>query len=179
MTRKRKRGHSGFPARAAALLLLLAPAAVAEEQPLAPLAFLAGSCFLGTFADGKTQDLVCYDWMLDGKFLRSRHRVIGGPGPYSGETILARNQTTGQLEYTYYNSMGGILRGAIVPTPDGLSFPPQKVEMQGAEHELRSAWRKTENGYVASSERKDGDAWKPFMSITFVRKGPASEWTEK
>jgi len=171
-------------ARAISISFLLAISAVAEaptpaEDPLAPLRFLADSCFLGTFADGKTQDLVCYSWMLDGKFLRSRHRVIGGAGPYSGETIVAHNQATGKLEFTYYNSAGGILRGEIVPTEDGLLFPSEKVEMQGAPRELRSVWRKTADGYVAATERNEEGEWKPFMKITFVRSGPASEWTER
>jgi hypothetical protein len=174
-----KRGHAAL-----ALVLLFASSTVAEtppsaEDPLAPFAFLADSCFLGTFADGKTQDLVCYSWMLDKKFLRSRHRVVGGTGPYAGETILGRNQATGKLEYTYYNTLGGILRGEIVPTADGLSFPPQRVEMQGAAHEVRSAWRKTDTGYVASSERNENGEWKPFMQVSFARKGPASEWTDR
>jgi len=168
-----KAAREAWPATIAFLRKHLLGVTAAEfgntADPLAPLQFLADSCFLGTFADGKTQDLVCYTAMLDRKFLRSRHRVLGSG--YSGETILGLNQKTGQLEYTYYNSLGGILHGQIEATADGLRFPPETVEMQGAEQVVRSAWRKTETGYVASSERKDGAAWKPFMTVTFERKG--------
>jgi carboxymethylenebutenolidase len=170
-----KAAREAWPTTLAFLRKHLAVSAAASlplpaDSPLAPLAFLADSCFLGTFADGKTQDLVCYTWMLDRQFLRSRHRVIGAPQPYAGETILGRNQTTGKLEYTYYNSLGGILRGEIEPTTEGLSFPAEKVEMQGATREVRSVWRKTESGYVAASERNAEGEWKPFMTITFERK---------
>jgi len=171
---------SRLPRRTAAALAP-APAGSGAPQgdPLAGLAFLADSCFMGTFADGRTKDLVCYEPILGGRFMRSRHRVIGGPGPYSGETLLARNQVTGTLEFTYYNSAGGILRGAIVPTGDGLLFPSEKVEMQGAPAELRSVWRwKEGGGYVATSEKLDGGAWKPFMTIDFVRLGPDVRWSE-
>ncbi|MCM2269155.1 MAG: DUF1579 domain-containing protein [Thermoanaerobaculia bacterium] len=167
---------------AVALPLVLAAVAGADPpaDPLAPLAWLAGSCWTGTFADGKTQDLVCYEWMLGGKFLRSRHRVIGGEGPYAGETILARNPTTGRLEFTYFNSPGGIIRGEIEPTEEGLLFPSEIVEMGGQPYELRSVWRREgEDRYVAVTERLEAGAWRPFMTISFVRSGPASDWSEE
>ena len=42
-------------------------------------------------ADGKTRDFICYEWMLGGKFLRSRHRVIGGADSLAaaGAALLA------------------------------------------------------------------------------------------
>lgn len=181
MTRTSSRARSLF-----ATCLALATAAAAADgaapaaDPLAPLAWLAGSCWTGTFADGKTHDFVCYDWMLGGKFLRSRHRVIGGEGPYSGETILARNPTSGRLEFTYFNSPGGIIRGEIEPTADGLLFPSEKVEMGGRPFELRSVWRREgDDRYVAVTERLEEGTWRPFMTISFVRSGPASDWSEE
>ena len=164
-----KAASDAWPQTIAFLRKALVASASIGEDPLAPLAFLADSCFLGTFADGRTQDLVCYTWMLDKKFLRSRHHVLDSE--YWGETILGRNQKTGKLEYTYFNSTGGVLRGEIEPAADGLRFPAEPVEMQGAERVVRSAWRKTDTGYVAVSERQDGTDWKPFLTITFERKG--------
>lgn len=155
----------------ASVLLAAGPA---SASPLAPLDFLSGSCFLGTFADGKTKDLVCYEPMLGGKFLRSRHRVIGGAGPYSGETILGFDKASGKLEFTYFNSLGSTMRGTIEPTADGLRFPDEKA----GDAVLRSFWTKTPDGYVATTQKQDGDAWKPFMKIVFVRQGPATGWTE-
>ena len=154
------------------------PAAPAVEGPLAALAPLAGSCFLGTFADGKTRDFICYEWMWGGKFLRSRHRVIGGAGPYAGETLISHDASTGKLAYDYYNSAGGIVRGRFEAVPGGFDFGSDKVEMAGAPVELRSTWRWTGDGYRAVSEKRVGDAWSPFMTIDFVRSGPASDWTE-
>ncbi|HEX9800309.1 MAG TPA: DUF1579 family protein [Thermoanaerobaculia bacterium] len=164
------------------LALALAAGSGAREpdstSALAPLAWLAGSCWTGTFADGKTKDFVCYEWMLGGRFLRSRHRVIGGEGPYSGETILARGPKTGALQFDYYNSLGGIVRGEIEPTDDGLRFPSEIVETAGERFELRSVWRRDgEDRYVAVSEKLADGEWRPFMTIDFVRSGPASEWS--
>lgn len=163
-------------------LLVLPFSGIAAEPPatpLAPLAWLAGSCWTGTFADGTTRDLVCYEWMLGGQFLRSRHRVIGGKAPYAGETILGRNAATGALEYTYFNSAGGVMRGEIVPVEDGLSFPPDTMEMGGTTFEVRSAWKRHgPDRYVATSERLVDGVWKPFMTIDFVRSGPSSDWSD-
>lgn len=157
-----------------------APGTAPAGSPLAPLAWLADACWTGTFADGKTLDLVCYDWMLGGKFLRSRHRVIGGAGPYSGETIWARHPTTQKLEFTYFNSLGGILPGEVEPFVEGLRFPSEKAEMGGESFELRSVWRRRgDDRYVAVTERLESGDWRPFMSIDFVRSGPASDWSEE
>lgn len=150
----------------------------ASPRPLASLAWLAGSCWTGTFADGRTKDLVCYEWMLGGTFLRSRHRVVGGAGPYEGETVLGHSAGTGKLEYTYFSSPGAIMRGETVPVEKGLSFPAARVEVGGATIELRSAWTRVgEDRYVATSERFAGGEWTPFMRIEFVRSGPSSGWS--
>lgn len=153
------------------------PPPAAADDPLAPLAWLAGSCWIGTFADGVTRDLACYEWMLGGKFLRSRHRVIGGKGPYSGETIFALDPATGRLGFTYYNSLGGIVRGAVEPAPDGVLFPSEKVEQGGQSFELRTTWRRRgADGYAATTEKLVEGEWRPRMTIEFVRSGPASNW---
>jgi hypothetical protein len=173
-----------WKAAALALSMIATPLAAADAEStgdgLAPLAWLAGSCWTGTFADGKTRDVVCYEWMLDGKFLRSRHRVVDGEGPYSGETILARNPTTGALEFYYFNSAGGIVRGEIEPAAEGLRFPREIVEIRGERFELRSVWsRPTEDRYVAATEKLVDGEWRPFMTIEFVRSGPATDWSKE
>ena len=152
-------------------------AAAPEASPLAPLAPLAGSCFMGTFADGRTRDFICYEWAFDGKFLRSRHRVIGGAGPYSGETLISWDAEAGKFAFDYFNSAGGVVRGRFVAVGGGFDFPSEKVQMQGAPAELRSTWRWTERGYHAASEKLTAEGWRPFMTIDFVRSGPASDWT--
>jgi hypothetical protein len=112
--------------------------------------------------------------MLGGKFVRSRHRVIGGSAPYSGETILGYDKASKTLEFTYFNAHGATMRGTIEPTADGLRFPDERA----GDRVLRSTWIKTADGYVATTEKREGDAWTPFMKIAFVRQGPASGWTE-
>lgn len=149
------------------------------DSPLAALGWLAGSCWMGTFEDGSTRDHVCYDWRYGGTWLRSRHRVLGGAGPYEGETWIGWNSAAGQLEFNYFNSPGGIVRGAIQPTPDGLAFPDETVEMRGRTTTLRSRWKRDgEDRYVAVTEKLVDSEWQPMMRIEFVRGGPASDWIE-
>jgi hypothetical protein len=175
------------PARSLAVICLVLATAVAAVEgdasppdALAPLAWLAGSCWTGTFADGKTKGLVCYEWMLDGKFLRSRHRVSSDGAPYAGETVFGRDGATGGLRFDYYNVLGDAIRGPIEVAGGALLFPSEKYEKDGKSFELRSVWRRDgEDRYVAVTERLEEGAWRPFMTIFFVRSGPASDWSEE
>ena len=57
------------------IVALLVPMAARAEPSahFAPQAFLAGSCWRGTFPDGKRTDEHCYEWVYAGQFLRDRH----------------------------------------------------------------------------------------------------------
>lgn len=157
---------AGFAARAET------PAAA---DPLAPLAWIADSCWTGTFANGKTKDFICYEWEFGGKFLRSRHRVVGGEAPYSGETLYSFDRSAGAIHYDYFNSLGDVLRGEVVPTAEGVSFPSERVTIGGQSAEIRSSWkRRGEDAYSAVTERRDGEEWKPLFTIEFRRDAPAA-----
>jgi hypothetical protein len=150
-------------------------AARAAESPapagaLAPLAWLAGSCWTGTFADGKTRDLICYEWVFGDKFLRSRHHVEGGEKPYAGETLYSVDPASGAIHYDYFNWLGDVLRGEVVPTADGVDFPVEKVTIGGEAAEIRSSWkRRGDDAYTAVTERRFGDEWRTVFTIEFVR----------
>lgn len=98
----------------------------AADRPLAPLAFLAGYCWNGTFADGKTTDEHCYEWVYGGKFLRDRHLVRGGPQPYQGESLYFWDGEQKALAYIYFNSDGGVSRGTLKIEGDTLLFPTER-----------------------------------------------------
>jgi hypothetical protein len=57
--------------------------AAAPIEPLQPMAFLAGHCWKGDFADGKQSDEHCFTWLYDGKALRDTHTVRTPGGPNS------------------------------------------------------------------------------------------------
>src|SRR5262245_53601266 len=101
------------------------------SSPLAPLEFLVGSCWVGTFADGKQTDEHCFEWMLDRKFIRDRHVVRNGPEPYSGETVYAWDASAKQITFAYYSSAGFILNGSVKQAADSIVFPSSMQTAQG------------------------------------------------
>jgi hypothetical protein len=78
------RAQSALPTIAATILAIASGFAAAEpaeaEKQLQPLAFSAGHCWTATFADDKTTDTHCYDWMHGGRQLRDTHVVRGAAG---------------------------------------------------------------------------------------------------
>ena len=84
-----------------AILALLAAAQPMAAPQLEPLAFLAGHCWEGRFADGKV-DTHCFEPVYDGRYLRDRHAVTGAGSTYAGETLYAWDQAAGRVIYTYW-----------------------------------------------------------------------------
>lgn len=133
--------------------------------PLAPLKFLGGYCWNGTFADGKTTDEHCYEWVYGGKFLRDRHVVRGGEQPYQGETLYFWDGELKAIAYIYFNSDGGVSRGTLKADGDQLLFPAERYNEGGKTREFSTTiTRDGEQGYASiTHELKDGqrvEAWR-------------------
>src|ERR1700754_2396321 len=111
------------------MTLLLA--SLSQGQPmtlspqLQPLAFVAGSCWRGTFPDGRQTDTHCFTPIYGGAFIRDVHVVEGAPQLYSGETLYRWDAALGGIEYDYYASDGSHSRGAARPAANGLLFPEE------------------------------------------------------
>src|SRR3954468_13578670 len=83
---------------------------------LDPLAFLAGSCWKGTFAGRNVSDEHCFTWMYNQRFLRDRHVVAGDSVPYQGETTYAWDAGQKQIVYWYIALPGFYSHGNVEPT---------------------------------------------------------------
>lgn len=159
-----------------ALLLvaaLIATPASAQTQanPLAPLDFLHG-CWRGTFAGASgLTDEHCFTPMLGGRYLRDTHAVRGDASGYAGESIYAFDYEAQRITYSYYASDGGMSRGTVDVTPDGLAFPADRyVGGDGGVLNMRSRWVKDgPDRFTAITEARDGDVWRASMRIAFVR----------
>jgi hypothetical protein len=133
------------------LTVLAAPsfAATAASVPAAPLRaeleplrFLVGHCWSGRFRDGAV-DRHCFESVYGGRHVRDRHEVKGPGAPYSGETLYSWNAETKQVEYTYWNSEGGVSRGTMAPAPGGLDFGDQvHTGPDGRKTIISTQWRK-------------------------------------
>lgn len=126
-------------------LLIAASLSAADEPPalrqeLEPLAFLVGHCWRGSFASGET-DTHCFEPVYDGQHVRDRHEVAGPDGIYRGETLYSRDGET--VTFTYWNSLGGVSRGAMRPLGDRLDFGDETYrDPGGREIALSTHWRR-------------------------------------
>jgi hypothetical protein len=170
-----KTGHACAGAAVAALLLSTLPANGAAdatiESALAPLAFLAGHCWVTQVSEAET-DTHCYEWMHDGQQLRDRHVVRGKSPGYLGETVYAYNGERKRVEYRYWNSLGGLSDGYVESAADGsLRFLDDRyVGPDGVVHVFSSEMRRPADGrYTMVSRYKEGEAWKEMWSRDFSR----------
>lgn len=109
---------------------------------LEPLRFLVGGCWRGTFKNGAV-DTHCFEGVYGGRHVRDRHEVTGPGGLYRGETLYSWNGSAKQVEYTYWNSSGGVSRGRMAPTADGLDFGDETYTgADGRKMTISTAWRK-------------------------------------
>lgn len=100
--------------------LLLLAAAAAATPGLAVFDPLLGQCFAGEVAEGAI-DTHCYEPAYGGTHVLDRHRVVaGGQMVYAGETLYSREGA--ELSFTYWNSNGGMGRGAALPFDNGICF---------------------------------------------------------
>ena len=134
-----------------------------------PLAFLVGSCWEGTFPDGKSTDKHCFEWVYGGKFIRDRHRSGGQKAPYEGETWHGWDTERGSLVFWYFNSLGGVSTGTALPTAEGIVFPERHVSSQGI-REFRSVWKQTSaDSYKTVLMEKTGEDWVEVWTMSFKR----------
>lgn len=133
---------------------LLALAMAGASAPLAPLQFLVGHCWRGEIAGGKQVDTHCYEDVYGGKHVRDRHEVTGGKSIYRGETIFSWNAKLGHVEYTYWNSLGGVSRGTMTVKDGVLDFGDESYTgSDGKIRKIATSWRPSEKSYeVISTE---------------------------
>lgn len=138
------------------MLLLIAAAAAATAQPplraeLEPMRFLVGHCWRGDMKNGAVRDTHCFEPVFDGQHIRDRHEVTGEPATYRGETLYSWDGATGRIVYVYWNSLGGVSRGSMLPKPDLFDFGDETYSgPDGRQIAISTVWRRTgERGYEA------------------------------
>ena len=171
-----------LPALALVVCLLAPPALAAEEsetdERFAPVAELAGHCWIGPFPGSQARDHHCWEWILDGNFLRDRHRVTGGESPYAGETIYGWDAEASQLRFWYFNTLGGVSTGTVERDGERWLFRESYSGSDGTdsgatELEIRSFLvREDDESYsVVSEKRQEDGEWQIMFSMRLVRTG--------
>jgi hypothetical protein len=109
---------------------------------LEPLSFLLGHCWRGEFKNGSV-DTHCFESVYGGQHVRDRHEVTGKGAPYRGETLYSWDGSARRVGYTYWNSSGGISRGTMAATGEGLDFGDQTyMGPDGRRTKISTMWRK-------------------------------------
>jgi hypothetical protein len=128
-------------------MLWLIPAAMAAAvQPplrpeLEPMRYLVGHCWQGVL-DGAARDTHCFQPVFDGQHIRDRHEVTGAAGRYRGETLYSWNGAARRVEYSYWNSLGGIIHGTMVPAEGRLDFTAGVPGADGRTVDVFAVWRR-------------------------------------
>ncbi len=141
-----------------------------RPDPLAPLRFLAGSCWRAEISGGDLVDVQCVEEIAGG-FLRSRHAVFGTKPEYSGETLYFVDAETETARFVYFTSLGGVSRGSVVAEGGRLVFPDQRhVARDGAEMRLYGRLeRVAADAFRSENRRWVKGAWTDAVRMTFTR----------
>ena len=166
-----------MPRRLAALALIglaTATGATLAAEPaelLKPMSFLAGHCWKGTFADGKTTDEHCFAWMYGGRALRDTHTVRRSGKPDGvGESTYYVDSAGNKLEFLYIENSGGFSRGIVESLPEALLFPDTQYISDGEAMVYRARWtRQGEKAYEAWSEAQTPDGWSTMFKVLLKR----------
>ena len=161
------------------ILTLSAGRSLAAQTPAAmdklePLAFLAGSCWKGTFAGRPVTDEHCFAWVYGGRFLRDHHVVRGDSVPYEGETTYAWDAQQKQIAYWYIALPGFYSHGNVDATDGALLFRDNLVT--STPRQLRTTWRRsTADAYTVIVEEVTNGKSKELWSMVMRRSRPAPE----
>ncbi len=150
----------------------VSPPATGSEAPagaerFAPVGELAGRCWVGRLGEGKGRDVQCFDWAIDGRFLRNRHRLTGPGGVYQGETLYGWDPGQGVLRYWYFTSLGGVSEGTVERQGEGWVFRERYRGSEG-EMELRTAFsRDGDDAFSVDTRVLREGRWEPFGAVRF------------
>jgi hypothetical protein len=126
----------------AALLAGTTPSVPALRPELEPLRFLVGHCWRAPMKQGTEQDTHCFEPAYGGQHVRDRHEVTGAAPPYSGETLYSWNGVDRRIDYVYFNSLGGVSRGSMVPKPGLFDFGGETYTgADGTRITMSTEWR--------------------------------------
>jgi len=142
------------------IILAAATPGHAEDNPLAPLAPLVGSCWHGQFAGQNRTDSRCFTLVYDGAHIIDRHRVESGDTIYEGHTIFSWNAEENRIDYVYFNSLGGVSMGSLETIENGFAFPDETYQApDGSMQTIHSTWTIEQDGWQQNAHEGDNLIW--------------------
>ena len=121
------------------------------EPALAIFAPLLAKCFAATLSPGVI-DRHCFAAVYGEAHVRDTHVVTaGGKAVYSGETIYSFDGKG--LEFTYFNSMGGVGHGTVAVQTPVLTFSgSMKADPSKTPQPMSGKWTIGEGGYEVATD---------------------------
>lgn len=149
-----------------------APASeTAATAALKPLAFLANSCWEGTFPDGKTVDIHCGRWIQNGAYYRETNELRNAPTPYYGEATYYYDYEAKSVRYIYFAVSGGYATGLMDFQDGALKFYDEKYFDSGQTLLLRTERKQLDmDHFIARSESFRDGKWIEEFSVTYSRR---------
>ena len=176
MLRPRTARHAASAVcRCAQLLLttlLACSAASASDTPkpgnpsFGPVGDLAGRCFTGTLPNGHV-DVHCFRAIYGGAFIRDRHVVTGGAGPYCGQTLYAPVRDEEPIRFWYWANSGDVREGTVLIRPGALVFP-ETVRSETGTVDYRTTWQLAPDGYRSVLEQRRDGEWVLLWDVEFA-----------
>jgi hypothetical protein len=143
-----------------------------DSERFAPVAGLAGSCWAGVFPGTEARDVHCWEWALDGAFLRDRHEVTSPGGRYAGETFYGWDEAAGVLRFWYFNTLGGVSEGTVRHR-DGVWLFDEEYRGGERELELRTSFEQpADDAYRVVIEQRTDSGWEERTRVDFRRAAP-------
>lgn len=160
----------------AAIAGLMIPLSVVAAEPSGRFGWFAnviGSCWIGTFPDGRTQHAHCYtsqfDHFIRGTATLSTDRDGTLTAQFHGDSVFAWNENQRRIEYYIWGSDGNHGRHEAYYADEELVFPiggrqdPEKIVS-------RSVWRRVDDVTIeVRREVPDGTGWKRELTILYRR----------
>jgi hypothetical protein len=145
-----------------------------KSTNLEPLAFLAGSCWKGTFTGRAVTDEHCFTWIYNGRFLRDHHVVVGNRDPYEGETTYAWDAGLKQIVYWYIALPGFHSHGNVEPSDGALVFHDNLRTADAKQ--LSTTWTRNGNdAYTVRVEELSDGKSKELWSMVMRRSRSAPD----
>jgi|SRR6478672_629842 len=135
---------------------------------LQPLAFLAGSCWKGTFTGRSVTDEHCFKWIYNGRFLRDHHIVVGDSVAYEGESTYAWDTPSKQIVFWYIALPGFYSHGTVAPSDSVLLFHDNLQTVDA--RQMRTTWRRSgPDAYIVRVEEITGGTSKVWWTMEMKR----------
>ena len=116
-----------------------------ESQPGAhfqPQAFLAGSCWKGTFPDGKQSTSTASNGSTAGGSCATGTRSPAVPRLTAEKRSITSDTPSKSVHYLYINMLGGNSRGTVMVKDGVLVFPEETYSDGKQQQTYRSSWRR-------------------------------------